>query len=498
MKWLSWGFALVLAVPGCALRSGPAPEADLVPSEECVAFPDGGRTFAPPLVVAVTEPVTAENAPLPANESERIVFSQLYETLVTLDCTGRVRPGLARSWSVSEGGREWTFRLREDARFSNGAPLLARNVGDAWEQVSMRYRIHELPRAPLNPWTWVSPDSVRSVGDDVVIVSLTEPLGDDPVVFAHPALSIIKRSSHLGWPLGSAPYLLSMADRKEITLIPNRFAPEALQARVSLVFRMRPGADPRDVLADKPDALLVGAASGLQYASRLPDYGRSVPGGERTYYVLSENLPGAVLDPAVLSRLRDDLAGEVVLSDARPVAEGVAIHPSTAWIAKPSRPSLGGGYDGSVLAFPEDDGEAGRIAERITVWAAHHADPAPDPAMKGSPTTFGLAAAAFDRLLDRGAGWGFILSLRSSDPLFSREERAFFDSLRWFLKPRALRRGREGDREPAPVAVPLVVTVSHLVLRDGVSDVLADGSGSFLFYRAGRGEGTGRREGATP
>ncbi len=59
-----------------------------------------------PLIAALGEPVVtvglhqrvdASHAPHPSNDSERLVFRQLYETLVSVDCMGRPEAGLASS-----------------------------------------------------------------------------------------------------------------------------------------------------------------------------------------------------------------------------------------------------------------------------------------------------------------------------------------------------------------------------------------------------------------
>lgn len=54
--------------------------------------------------------------------------SALYETLLRRDETGRIAPGLAASWRVGDGGRSFTFTLREDARWHDGATLVAEDV----------------------------------------------------------------------------------------------------------------------------------------------------------------------------------------------------------------------------------------------------------------------------------------------------------------------------------------------------------------------------------
>ena len=56
------------------------------------------------------------------------VLRDLYEGLVAEDASGRLIPGMAERWEVSADGRRWTFHLRPDLRWSNGAPLDAPQV----------------------------------------------------------------------------------------------------------------------------------------------------------------------------------------------------------------------------------------------------------------------------------------------------------------------------------------------------------------------------------
>ncbi len=56
------------------------------------------------------------------------VLRDLYEGLVTEDAAGRLIPGMAERWQVSDDGRVWTFRLRAGLRWSNGGPLTASDI----------------------------------------------------------------------------------------------------------------------------------------------------------------------------------------------------------------------------------------------------------------------------------------------------------------------------------------------------------------------------------
>lgn len=56
------------------------------------------------------------------------ILRDLYEGLVGEDGSGRLIPGTAESWDVSADGRTWTFRLRENLRWSNGEALDAAQI----------------------------------------------------------------------------------------------------------------------------------------------------------------------------------------------------------------------------------------------------------------------------------------------------------------------------------------------------------------------------------
>lgn len=53
------------------------------------------------------------------------VITDLYEGLLALDAHGEIIPGVAAAWEVSDDGLTYTFRLREDARWSDGTPVEA-------------------------------------------------------------------------------------------------------------------------------------------------------------------------------------------------------------------------------------------------------------------------------------------------------------------------------------------------------------------------------------
>jgi len=86
-------------------------------------------------VIAAAEPAVLRRAS--ANELRSLdpqyvigntagaLMYDLFEGLVTVDARGQLVPGAAESWTVSEDGLTYTFRIREGLRWSDGAPLTA-------------------------------------------------------------------------------------------------------------------------------------------------------------------------------------------------------------------------------------------------------------------------------------------------------------------------------------------------------------------------------------
>jgi peptide/nickel transport system substrate-binding protein len=57
--------------------------------------------------------------------ARRNVTFLLFDTLVTLDASGRLLPGLAESWQPSRNNQRWQFRIRRGVTFHDATPLTA-------------------------------------------------------------------------------------------------------------------------------------------------------------------------------------------------------------------------------------------------------------------------------------------------------------------------------------------------------------------------------------
>ena len=56
------------------------------------------------------------------------------EGLTRIDGDGKVKPGVAESWEVSEAGSTWTLKRRKNSTWSNGTPVTAKDFEYSWKR----------------------------------------------------------------------------------------------------------------------------------------------------------------------------------------------------------------------------------------------------------------------------------------------------------------------------------------------------------------------------
>jgi len=81
-----------------------------------------------------TEPPSLDWA-LATDSASIIVLENIMEGLTQFDNNMTPTPALAESWTISEDGKTYTFRIREGVRWSDGAPLTAQHFVDGWRRL---------------------------------------------------------------------------------------------------------------------------------------------------------------------------------------------------------------------------------------------------------------------------------------------------------------------------------------------------------------------------
>ena len=186
---LAAGALLAAACGGARVARAPAPS-----DRGCTVA--GERPSSDSGSVVVTWAVDPRNAPRATNPGERFVFDLGYETLVRLDCLGRVMPALASSWTAVEGGMRLHLTLRDSARFWNGDPVTAGDVIASWRAAGYA----RLAAAAVAL-------SGRVLQVDCAVLAPAHS-GNCPVLAAlgHAELAVARRSPGSVWPDGTGPY----------------------------------------------------------------------------------------------------------------------------------------------------------------------------------------------------------------------------------------------------------------------------------------------------
>jgi len=219
--------AILIALSGLFVRAAPA-------------FQDlpGGVAAARPDSVNIL--IGAASTLDPAAQGDigsAAVSAQLFEGLTGFDAQLQVRPALAASWDLLDGGRRIVFHLRPNLTFSDGSPLTGDDVVRSWMRIVS-------PDAPSPLLSLISdvegalayargensdPDSVGLSADGLEVeVRLTRPATDFVSIVASPTFAVLppgvgEDPSALlpaGF-VGSGAYILKAASDEKTTLTAN-------------------------------------------------------------------------------------------------------------------------------------------------------------------------------------------------------------------------------------------------------------------------------------
>lgn len=116
--WVIAALVIVALVACCAIVQTHARKAATPTASESIAI---GIKLAP---------VSLDIRNQSGSALEQLLIGNVYEALVSRNSNNEVEPGLAKSWTISDDGLTYTFKLNTHMRFSNGDTLDATDV--AW------------------------------------------------------------------------------------------------------------------------------------------------------------------------------------------------------------------------------------------------------------------------------------------------------------------------------------------------------------------------------
>jgi hypothetical protein len=463
------GLAACLCAPGAAAQTA-----------DCSLFDRPGDRVT---IVGLTGSITPANAPVPGNDSERLLFRQVYDTLVRVACDGRVRPALASSWQLDDTRAAWLVTVRQNARFSDGTAVTAQDVIASWTRGGVT----------------LAPDAARivraatAVDDHTLAIVLQHQ--EDPAFgpqssvgqLAHPALAIARTVPDSPWPLGTRELRLEGAPapanggRTTITLAPVS-AREPASPDGGAVADLRPdggrlrflldvNAGGRDLLDGGVDLLVTRDPSTLAYGSALGRFDAMPLPWSRSYIFLSRaSGPAGTLT----APLRQQLAFDAVPGEAQGSSlDWPVVWDSCTMAAAPAGPEPAAPRAARLsgrIVFAQTDAVARALAERIVALnstRAAESDQILAALIPGGRSralqTASLPEAVLPSALARGEDAGYVIAIDRSDgcaALTMLREQA-----PWMSRAQA---------------IPLVDTRSRALVRTGRAQLVMEWDGSLL------------------
>ncbi|HZQ23895.1 MAG TPA: ABC transporter substrate-binding protein [Terriglobales bacterium] len=130
--------------------------------------------------------------PVQLNQFETVAARNLtrlvFDTLVTLDDSGRIRPGLATSWQADAGNQRWQLWIRPALRWQDGSAVTADSLAASLRSANPSWNV--------------------SAHSDALIIESAVPLTTLLPDLALPRNAVGKRTPE-GPPLGTGPFKIS-------------------------------------------------------------------------------------------------------------------------------------------------------------------------------------------------------------------------------------------------------------------------------------------------
>jgi hypothetical protein len=389
MSWAAARLGVLLAVSGCAASVRP-PLSNPPDSERAACLLTDTPTTADTVTVGATGTIELRDAPVPRTPAEQVVFRYLYDTVIRVDCRGRVQPALAESWTSAADGRAWVFRLRSDARFWDGAPVTARDVVASWRRAD--------GESPVV--------SVIATDDGGLTLTLDHPYPTVPRFLADPTWAVARTDTTAnGWPVGTGGYLVIASTPGDVVAVP--YGALGRDEMPVLHFVTTAG-DARDLVDAGSDLLVSADPMVVRYAETRDSLDVVALDWDRVYAVATPEGVRSFPDPT-----DDSLAAIVGI-----VASAGAVRPA----APPEWWQQAPDCELPALTLPEGDTAAHRLvyaaadavsrayAERLVALASARAL-RPITTAPQELVAAGLAPTAFAAALRAGRDRAYVVSL---------------------------------------------------------------------------------------
>ena len=184
------------------------------------APPEGGGTF----VYATGKDISCLDPHVGGDMPQASIAAQYLDSLVSQDENGDIHPWLAESWESSEDGLTWTFKLRDDVKFTDGTPFDATALKVNLDRMVDPATQSSTAGGYLKPYV-----GTEVVDATTAVVTLNRPYAAFLEVLAQPFLGIQSptalerpQDENCASPVGSGPFkIVGYTPQQEVQLVRN-------------------------------------------------------------------------------------------------------------------------------------------------------------------------------------------------------------------------------------------------------------------------------------
>jgi peptide/nickel transport system substrate-binding protein len=274
-------------------------------------------------------------------------------------------PDLAQSWSASDDGMSWTFALRDDVTWHDGAPFTADDVAFTFNQIVL-----DASLAASGARNFGTVDSVDVVDTHTVRFNLKSPFSALPAYLAYNAGILPKHvfdgqgdpwdltSFHKGTPIGTGPFKLSEFVSGSFLTLERYDGYFGDPARLDyLTFKVLPDANAQlaQMLAGDLNVMIIDNLAAIPQIERSPNT-LAYPVDQVNYYYVTVNHENPIFQDIRVKRAmlhaidREAIVDSVLRGNGR-LATG------------PISPALQAYYTGDVATYPYDVEIANRLLD---------------------------------------------------------------------------------------------------------------------------------------
>lgn len=207
-------------------------------------------------VGAQLEPPNLDPTSGAAGAIDQVTYSNIFEGLTRFGSDGSINPGLAESWTISDDGTVYTFKLREGVMFHDGTAMDAEDVKFSLERTTAE----ESTNAQKALFADIA--SVDVVDPQTVKITLSKPNGNMLFNLAWGDAVIVASESaanNATNPIGTGAFMFKdwvQGDRVELEKYPEYWGEPAKLDKVTFKFISDPNAAFAAVMAGDVDTFM--------------------------------------------------------------------------------------------------------------------------------------------------------------------------------------------------------------------------------------------------